>query len=101
MTFLSRPRIGDCLLDHPNSQKPNERWPAASHGAGVPLHKCISSIVTYKYAYADHDDEELRSAAYELLGAVCTYLEYDKNPIIASQGACERSLCTFPDIHNK
>lgn len=35
---------------------------------------------------ADHDDEDIHSAAYELLGAVCTYLEYDKNPIIAPQG---------------
>jgi hypothetical protein len=34
----------------------------------------------------DHDDEELRGAAYDLLGAVCTHLGYDKHPIIASEG---------------
>ncbi|RDB19915.1 Neurofibromin [Hypsizygus marmoreus] len=33
----------------------------------------------------DLDDEELRGAAYDLLGAVCTYLKYDKSPIVASQ----------------
>jgi hypothetical protein len=32
------------------------------------------------------DDEELRGAAYDLLGAVCTHLGYDKNPIVASAG---------------
>jgi neurofibromin 1 len=35
----------------------------------------------------DHDDEELRGAAYDLLGAICTYLGYDKNPIVAPEGA--------------
>jgi neurofibromin 1 len=34
----------------------------------------------------DLDNEELRAAAYDLLGAVCSYLNYDKNPIIASKG---------------
>ncbi|KAH6914612.1 hypothetical protein BKA70DRAFT_1180120 [Coprinopsis sp. MPI-PUGE-AT-0042] len=31
----------------------------------------------------DPTDEELRSAAYDLLGAVCAYLKYDKSPIVA------------------
>ena len=35
----------------------------------------------------DHDDEELRIAAYALLGAVCDYLKYDKCPIVASKGS--------------
>jgi hypothetical protein len=34
----------------------------------------------------DHGDEELRGAAYDLLGAICTYLGYDKNPIVAPEG---------------
>jgi hypothetical protein len=34
----------------------------------------------------DSEDEELRSAAYDLLGAVCSYLGYDKNPVVASKG---------------
>lgn len=34
----------------------------------------------------DSDQEELRGAAYDLLGAICSYLDYDKNPIIASKG---------------
>ena len=34
----------------------------------------------------DHNDEELRIAAYALLGAVCEYLKYDKCPIVASKG---------------
>ena len=36
------------------------------------------------------EDEELRSAAYNLLGAVCSYLDYEQNPIIASKG---KSIC--------
>ena len=35
----------------------------------------------------NHDDEELRVAAYALLGAVCNYLKYDKFPIVASKGS--------------
>lgn len=48
----------------------------------------------------DNDDEELRSAAYDLLGAVCTYLEYDKNPVIVSQGIVFpfNHLLLFTDI---
>lgn len=34
----------------------------------------------------DLNDEELRGAAYDLLGAVCNYLKYDKSPIVASKG---------------
>ncbi|KAK0207040.1 hypothetical protein DFS33DRAFT_1318594 [Desarmillaria ectypa] len=33
----------------------------------------------------DLNDEEVRTAAYDLLGAVCTYLGYDKSPIVASK----------------
>lgn len=34
----------------------------------------------------DPTSEELRAAAYELLGAVCTYLNYDRSPVVAAQG---------------
>ncbi|KAL0070247.1 Ras GTPase activating protein ira2 [Marasmius tenuissimus] len=33
----------------------------------------------------DPQDEELRCAAYDLLGAVCTYLNFDKSPIVAAK----------------
>ncbi|KAJ7094350.1 hypothetical protein C8R44DRAFT_384405 [Mycena epipterygia] len=33
----------------------------------------------------DLNDEELRAAGYELLGAVCSYLKFDKSPIVAAQ----------------
>lgn len=33
----------------------------------------------------DLNDEEVRTAAYDLLGAVCTYIGYDKSPIVASK----------------
>jgi hypothetical protein len=32
------------------------------------------------------EDEELRNAAYDLLGAVCSYINYEKNPAVASKG---------------
>jgi hypothetical protein len=41
------------------------------------------------------NDEELRGAAYDLLGAVCTYLKFDKNPIVASKGG-RICLVLFP-----
>ena len=31
-------------------------------------------------------DDELRSAAYDLLCAVCVHLKFNKNPIVASKG---------------
>ena len=34
----------------------------------------------------DINDEELRASAYDLLGAVCTYLNFDKSPIVAAKG---------------
>jgi hypothetical protein len=40
----------------------------------------------------DLNDEELRGAAYDLLGAVCNYLKYDKSPIVA----CKGSSSNFP-----
>ncbi|KAJ7668141.1 hypothetical protein B0H17DRAFT_990194 [Mycena rosella] len=33
----------------------------------------------------DLADEELRAAGYELLGAVCSYLNFDKSPIVAAK----------------
>lgn len=42
----------------------------------------------------DHDDEEVHSAAYELLGAICTSLEYDKISIVASHGTLHNLLYT-------
>ncbi len=42
----------------------------------------------------DLNDEEVRTAAYDLLGAVCTYIGYDKSPIVASKGLCQsRIIC--------
>lgn len=44
----------------------------------------------------DSDQEELSGAAYDLLGAICSYLDYDKNPIIASKGELNWIvLCRF------
>jgi hypothetical protein len=40
----------------------------------------------------DSGDDELRSAAYDLLGAVCSYLKYHKNSIVASKGWCQSSV---------
>ncbi|KAH7887502.1 hypothetical protein F5I97DRAFT_2056906 [Phlebopus sp. FC_14] len=46
--------------------------------------------------HIDSEEEELRSAAYELLGAICTYLNYDKSPIIASKaGIIPGDISTF------
>ncbi|KAJ7458402.1 hypothetical protein B0H11DRAFT_187286 [Mycena galericulata] len=33
----------------------------------------------------DLNDEELRAAGYELLGAVCSYLKFDKSPVVAAK----------------
>ncbi|KAL1741753.1 hypothetical protein HDZ31DRAFT_84616 [Schizophyllum fasciatum] len=52
-----------------------ERFARFSNKPATLLHIGLLSV--------DVNDEELRAAAYDLLGAVCTYLNYDKNPIIA------------------
>ncbi|KAH7931340.1 hypothetical protein BV22DRAFT_1124264 [Leucogyrophana mollusca] len=54
-----------------------ERFPRFSNISATLLHVGMLNI--------DSEEEELRSAAYDLLGAVCSYLDYDKNPIIASK----------------
>ena len=43
----------------------------------------------------DSGDEELGNAAYGLLRAVCSYLEFDKNPIVSSQGSHNGSICSL------
>jgi hypothetical protein len=55
-----------------------ERFSRFSNVPATLLHVGMQSIDTL--------DEELRSAAYDLLGAVCQYLNYDKTPIVASKG---------------
>jgi hypothetical protein len=56
-----------------------ERFPRCSNVPATLLHIAMLSI--------DSGDEGLRSAAYGLLRAVCSYLEYDKNPVVASKGS--------------
>ena len=45
-----------------------------------------ASLLHIGFLSVDLTDEELRGAAYELLAAVCDYLKYDKNPIVAPKG---------------
>lgn len=52
-----------------------ERFSRFSNVPATLLHVGLLSV--------DLDDEDLRGAAYDLLGAVCTYLKYDKTPIVA------------------
>jgi len=61
-----------------------ERFLAFSNVAATLLHIGLLSV--------DLDDEELRGAAYDLLGAVCKYLKYDKSPIIASKGKNSKQI---------
>lgn len=55
-----------------------ERFSRFSNVPATLLHIGLLSV--------DMNDEELRGAAYDLLGAVCTYLNYDNSPIVASKG---------------
>ncbi|KAF8076811.1 hypothetical protein FPV67DRAFT_1605221 [Lyophyllum atratum] len=54
-----------------------ERFSRFSNVPATLLHVGLLSV--------DINDEELRGAAYDLLGAVCTYLNYENSPIVASQ----------------
>jgi hypothetical protein len=38
----------------------------------------------------DAQNEELCAAAYDLLGAICTYLNYDTGPVVAAKGSFSR-----------
>ncbi|KAG7097519.1 hypothetical protein E1B28_004862 [Marasmius oreades] len=61
-----------------DSQAPmSERFMRFSNVPATLLHVGMLSI--------DAHDEDLRSAAYDLLGAVCTYLNFDKSPIVAAK----------------
>ncbi|KAI9574812.1 hypothetical protein HD554DRAFT_2201766 [Boletus coccyginus] len=65
-----------------------ERFPRFSNISTTLLHVGMINI--------NSDQEELRGAAYDLLGAICSYLDYDKNPIIASKaGIIPGDLSTF------
>jgi hypothetical protein len=55
-----------------------DRFPRFSNISATLLHVGMLNI--------DSEDEGLRGAAYDLLGALCSYLNYDKNPIIVSKG---------------
>ncbi|KAF5334397.1 hypothetical protein D9611_013526 [Ephemerocybe angulata] len=82
MTFSSQNR--DAIVKHVRSVKAklkevqaplSERFSRFSNVPATLLHIGFLSV--------DPVDEELRSAAYDLLGAVCSYLKYDKTPIVA------------------
>ncbi|KAG6336483.1 hypothetical protein ID866_2597 [Astraeus odoratus] len=65
-----------------------ERFPRLSNVSATLLQVGMLNI--------DSDEEDLRSAAYDLLGAICSYLGYDKNPIITSKaGIIPGDISTF------
>ncbi|KIJ20411.1 hypothetical protein PAXINDRAFT_166473 [Paxillus involutus ATCC 200175] len=71
-----------------NQALSTERFPRFSNISATLLHVGMLNI--------DSEEEELRSAAYDLLGAICSYLDYDKNPIIASKaGIIPGDISTF------
>ncbi|KAK2465915.1 hypothetical protein APHAL10511_001556 [Amanita phalloides] len=53
----------------------SDRSPRNSNVPAVLLHTAFLSF--------DFEDEQLRAAAYDLLGAVCSYLNLEKNPIMS------------------
>ncbi|KAI6152285.1 hypothetical protein BKA82DRAFT_4387651 [Pisolithus tinctorius] len=66
----------------------SERFPRFSNVSATLLHVGMLNI--------DSEEEELRSAAYDLLGAICSYLNYDKNPVITSKaGILPGDIPTF------
>lgn len=56
----------------------SERFARFSNVPATLLHIGFLSVDPY--------DDELRAAAYDLLGAVCSYLKYDQNTIVARKG---------------
>jgi len=50
-----------------------------------------ATLLHIGFLSVDLNDEELRGAAYDLLGAVCSYLKYDKSPIVACKGSTGNS----------
>ncbi|KXN87068.1 Neurofibromin [Leucoagaricus sp. SymC.cos] len=65
-----------------------------------------TTLLHIGFLSVDLEDETMQSAAYHLLGAVCTYLKYNKSPILAVQGflniwqARWMSLVTFTAFQN-
>ncbi|KAG0709913.1 hypothetical protein DFH29DRAFT_1012634 [Suillus ampliporus] len=65
-----------------------DRFPRLSNISATLLHVGMLNI--------DSEDEGLRGAAYDLLGALCSYLNYDKSPIIVSKaGIIPGDISTF------
>lgn len=54
-----------------------------------------ATLLHVGFLSVDLSDEELRGAAYDLLGAVCSYLKYDKSPIVAPKGAILPSVLSY------
>jgi hypothetical protein len=77
MTFLQAIRAAKGRLK--DVQAPlSERFSRFSNVPATLLHVGLLNV--------DINDEELRAAAYDLLGAVCTYLNLVKSPIVAPKG---------------
>lgn len=45
-----------------------------------------ATLINVGLLHLCHEDETLRSAAYDLLCSLCTYLDYDGSPILPSRG---------------
>lgn len=62
----------------------SERLGRFSNTSATLLHVAMLSI--------GYDDEGLRIAAYELLSAVCSHMNYDESPVVSSKGT-QKSCC--------
>ncbi|KAF9480190.1 hypothetical protein BDN70DRAFT_931958 [Pholiota conissans] len=77
----SREQIVKSIRSAKGRQKDAAQAPLAerfSRFSNVP-----ATLLHIGFLSVDLNDEELRGAAYDLLGAVCVHLKYDKSPIVA------------------
>ncbi|PFH50162.1 hypothetical protein AMATHDRAFT_80979 [Amanita thiersii Skay4041] len=74
-------------LREPQTRSP-ERFSRYSNVPAILLHVALQSV--------DFDDEQLRAAAFDLLGSVCSYLGYEQNPIVTcNSGFTPEDHCAF------
>lgn len=53
---------------------------------GLQISDVSATLLNIGLLGIDSEEEELRGAAYDLLGAICTHIGFDKQPMIECEG---------------
>lgn len=54
---------------------------------GLQISDVSATLLNIGLLGIDSEEEDLRSAAYDLLGAICAHIGFDKQPMVECEGA--------------